>query len=133
MPSKAITIPLLPVENSLYACDIKDERCIGPSRWLLEISSPRGDAEVIARVPQLVKVCSAKFVVELVKRAVPGLTLTHLPVPPAEIAAKVESQYFVINRTGPCWEHIVQTRKAGAYVPAEIPTREMSLIVVVDE
>ena len=132
MPSKAITIPLRKVDSSLYAGEVKDERCIGPSRWLLEIRSPMGEADLIRRVPLLVKVCSARFVVELVKRALPGLGLTHLLAPPAEVAAKVESQYFVINRTGPCWQHIVETRQAGVHVPGEIPAPEMNLIILLD-
>ena len=132
MPSKAITIPLRLVENSVYNGEIKDERCIGPSQWLLEIRSPIGEADLIARVPQLVKVCSARFVVRLVAAAVPGLELRRLSIPPAGVAANVESQYFVINRTGPCWEHILQTRGVGVYVPGEIPAPEMSLIVLLD-
>jgi type VI secretion system protein ImpJ len=133
MPSKAITIPLRSVGNSLYEGEVNDERCVGASRWLLEIRSPIGEADLIARVPQLVKVCSARFVVELVKRALPGLAVKHLAVPPAEVAVKVESQYFAINRTGPCWENIMQTRKAGVYVPGEIPSPEMNLIVLLDD
>jgi type VI secretion system protein ImpJ len=133
MPSKAIMIPLRQIESSLYEGEVKDERCVGGSRWLLEIRSRMGEADLIVRVPQLVKVCSARFVVELVKRALPGLGLTHLPTPPAEVAVKVESQYFVINRAGPCWDNIVQTRKVGVHVPGEIPSPEMSLIVLVDQ
>ena len=133
MPSKAITIPLKQVESSFYNGDINDERCVGPSRWLLEIRSPIGEADLITRVPQLVKVCSARFIARLVAAAVPGLGLTRLPVPPTEVAAKVESQYFVINRSGPCWEHIMQTRKVGVYVPGEVPSPEMNLIVLLDQ
>ena len=133
MPSKAIKIPLRPVESFLYNGEIKDERCLGPSRWILEIHSHIGEADLIQRVPKLVKICSARFVVELIKRALPGLDLNHLHVPPAEIAAKVESQYFSVHRAGPCWDHMVQTRQVGVYVPAEIPTPEMSLIVLLDE
>ncbi len=102
MPTKAIKIPLTAVETFLYKGDITDERVLGPSRWILEIQSPIGEADLIARVPKLTKLCSARFVLELIKRALPGLPLNHLPVPPAQIAAKVESQYFAINRTGPC-------------------------------
>src|ERR1700722_1658801 len=40
MPSKAIKIPLNQVETFLYQGEIQDERCIGPARWILEISSP---------------------------------------------------------------------------------------------
>jgi type VI secretion system protein ImpJ len=52
---------------------------------------------------------------------------------PTQIAAKVESQYFSVNRAGPCWEHLVLTRQVGIYVPKEIPTPELSLIVLLDE
>jgi type VI secretion system protein ImpJ len=133
MPSKAIRIPLKPVESSLYQGEVQDERCIGPARWILEIQSPIGEADLITRVPKLTKMCSARFVVELIKRALPGLPLNHLSVPPPQIAARVESQYFAVNRGGPCWESIVQTRQVGIYVPAEIPNPELSLIVLLDE
>lgn len=133
MPSKAIRIPLRQVESFLYQGDITDERCIGPARWILEVQSPIGEADLITRAPKLIKLCSARFVVELIKRAVPGMTLTHISVPPPQIAARVEAQYFGVNRSGGCWEHIQQTRQAGVYIPAEIPSPEVSLIVLLDE
>ncbi len=133
MPSKAITIPLKQVESFLYKGEVKDERCLGPARWILEIHSPIGEADLIDRVPRLVKICSARFVLELIKRSLPGLHLNHLPVAPAQIEASVESQYFAVNRVGPCWETMVQTRQVGIYVPGEIRAPELSLIVLLDE
>ena len=133
MPSKAIRIPLHSVETYLYQGAVADERCIGASRWILEIRSPIGDADLIANVPKLIKICSARFVLELIKRAVPGMNLTHLPVPPPQIAARVESHYFSIQREGGCWEHIVKTREVGVYIPAEIPAPAVSLIVLLDK
>ena len=133
MPSKAVKIALQPVESFLYSGEVKDERCLGAGRWILEIQSPIGEADLIARVPKLTKMCSARFVVELIKRALPGMPLNHLSVPPPQIAGRVESQYFSIERGGPCWEHIVQTRQVGLYVPGEIPSPQVSLIVLLDE
>jgi type VI secretion system protein ImpJ len=133
MPTKAIKIPLRPIESFLYGGEIRDERCVGPSRWILEVVSPIGEADLIGRTPKLTKMCSARFVGELIKRALPGLPLTHIAVPPPQIAARVEAQYFGINRSGPCWESILQTRQVGLYVPAEIPSPQVSLIVLLDE
>ncbi len=133
MPSKAIKIPLQAAESSIYNGAVKDERCLGPSRWILEISSPIGEADLIDRVPRLIKVCSSQFLPKLVQRALPGIVLNHLLVPPAQIAARVESQYFALNRTGPCWEHIVQTRQIGVYVPAEIPAPEINIVVLLND
>ena len=133
LPSKAIRIPLQPVESYLYRGDVKDERCLGASRWILEIHSPISEGDLIANVPKVTKICSARFVTELIKRAVPGLALNHLSVAPPQIAARVESQYFSIHRAGPCWDHIVQTRQVGVYVPGEIPTPQLELVVLLDE
>jgi type VI secretion system protein ImpJ len=133
MPSKAIKIQLKQVESFLYNGEIADERCLGPARWILEIHSHIGEADLIERVPKLVKICSSRFVLELIKRSLPGLPLNHLAVAPAQIAARVESQYFAVSRGGPCWEHLIQTRQVGIYVPGEIPAPEMTLIVLLDE
>lgn len=133
LPSKAIRIPLQQVESFLFNGEVTDQRCFGPSRWIFEIQSPISEADIMTNVPKLVKVCSARFVVELIKRSLPGLALTHISVPPAQIAAKVESLYFSIARVGPCWEHIVQSRQVGVYVPAELPSPQVSLIVLQDE
>ena len=132
IPTRAIAIPLLKGESSLYLGEIKDERCIGPSRWILEVRARMGEADLIVRVPRLVKVCSARFVSKLVDRALPGMTLTHLTVPPAEIPSNVESQYFVIDRAGPCWEDLVKIRRIGIHVPAEIASPEMKLFVLLN-
>jgi type VI secretion system protein ImpJ len=77
-------------------------------------------------------VCSEKFVGELVRRAVPGLELRHLPVPPATVPLDVHAQYFAVAQSGPCWEHIVQTRRVGVYVPGEFTDPELQLMIVAE-
>lgn len=132
LPTQAIVIPLKPGSRYFWEGDVKDQRCLASSRWILGISSKIGEADVISRTLQFVKVCSSKFVPELVKRALPGLSLTHLETPPAAISAKVEYEYFTVSRAGPCWEHIQQSKQVGVYVPGEIPSPELELVVVLE-
>jgi len=131
-PSNVLSIPLKSTANYFYEGEIKDQRCLDRARWMLSVHSALGDADVITRTLQLVKVCSAQFVPQLVKRALPGMELTHVPVPPSAVARKVESHYFSIGRAGPCWDHIVQTRRVGIYVPGEIPNPEIELLVILE-
>jgi type VI secretion system protein ImpJ len=91
-----------------------------------------GEADLMIKTPQLIKVCTPPFVRELVKRALPGLAMTHLPVPPPAISARVETQYFGLSKSGPCWDHLSQTRKVGVYVPGEFPNPEVEILVVLD-
>ena len=132
VPTQGILIPLKLVNQYFFIGEVKDERCLGRTRWILSIHSPIGEADLIERTTQLVKVCSAKFIPELVKRALPGLALTHLQIPPSTISAKVDHQYFSISRSGPCWESIVATRGVGLYVPGELPSPEVELIALLE-
>lgn len=131
-PQNCVPIPLKQAAPSFYEGDVQDARCLDRARWIFSIHSEIGEVELISLTPQLVKICSAQFVGELVKRAVPGLTLTHLPTPPAAASPRVTNQYFGINRAGPCWEHVVKTRKVGIYVPGEIPDPELELLVLLE-
>ncbi len=132
VPVNVVTVPFKPVENYFWQAPITDPRLIDRSRWLLEIQCKVGEASLIGRVPHLVKLCSERYVRELVRRAMPGVTLMHLPVPPPQVPARVEAQYFAISKAGPCWQSIVESKQVGIYVPGELPQPDLSLIILLD-
>ena len=132
IPTNVISIPLQKTANYFYDGDITDQRCLDRARWILCIRSKTGDVEVISKTPQLVKICSKLFVPKLVERALPGMSLTHMPIPPSSVSARVDAHYFSISRSGPCWDHIVQTRQVGIYVPGELPDPELELLVILE-
>jgi type VI secretion system protein ImpJ len=120
------------VSDYFYEGEITDSKYLTHSRWVFAIQSPVGEAELITSTPRLVKVCSQQYVKELVKRALPGLSLTHLPVPPSAISQRVDTQYFGLSKAGPCWDSINKTRKVGVYVPGELPNPLPELLVVLE-
>ena len=132
VPSNTVTLAFQPVEPYMYSAPIPDERCLRRARWILSVRSSLGESDLLKLTPRLIKVCSARFVPELVKRALPGMTLTHLPVPPTAIRAEADMQYFSVETSGPCWEHILQTRTAGVYIPGEISQPEFDLTIIVE-
>lgn len=131
-PVNCVPIPLTPMGDYFWSGPVTDQRCLGRARWILALESPIGEADLIARAPSLVKVCSRDFIAKLVQRALPGMTLTHLPVPPAAVSPKLEVQYFGLARAGPCWDHVVQTRHVGIYIPGDIPDPQVQLLVVLE-
>ena len=132
LPTNCVTIPLVAAGDCFYEGKISDSRCLGNSRWVLGIRAGIAEADLMKETPQLVKVCTPAFVRELVNRALPGMPLTHLPIPPPAISTRVETQYFGISRTGPCWNHMLQTRQVGVYVPSAFPNPELQVLVVLD-
>jgi len=133
VPTNCVSIPLRKMADYFYEGEVADTRCFGRSRWVFAIRSSLGEADLIAKTPQLVKICSSKFVEELVRRAMAGLALTHLPVPPPAISQRIEAQYFSISKDGPFWHHITQTRQVGIYVPGDFPNAELELLVILDK
>ncbi len=83
LPTNCITIPLVAAGDCFYEGKVTDPRCLGNSRWVLGIRAGMPEGELMTQTPQLVKVCTPVFVRELVNRALPGMPLTHLPIPPA--------------------------------------------------
>ncbi|MEP6491171.1 MAG: type VI secretion system baseplate subunit TssK [bacterium] len=131
-PTGRSAIQLTASGQSLYSADIRDPRSFGPARWILGVRSSLQPNDLVAKMQALAKVCSKKFVLELVRRAFPGLKLDHLPYPPATIAPRSDTQYFSIERAGPCWDTIVSTQEVGVYVPDAIPNIELELSIVVE-
>ena len=132
LPTNCITIPLTPAGDCYYEGNVTDPRCMANARWVLALRAAIPEGELMTQTPQLVKLCTPDFVRELVKRALPGMPLTHLPIPPPAISTRVETQYFGISRTGPCWNRMLQTRQVGVYVPNAFPNPELQVLVVLD-
>jgi type VI secretion system protein ImpJ len=132
VPTNCISIPLQKNGDYFYTGEVTDQRCLDRARWVFSIYSAIGEAELIQRTPNLVKVCSNKFVAELVRRALPAMALTHLKVPPSAISTRADTQYFGISRAGPCWDSIVMSRQVGVYVPGDLPDPQIELLVVLD-
>ena len=133
VPTNVITPSFHSSVPYLYSATIDDERALRRSRWILGVRSSLGESEQLRLVPRLVKICSSRFVQELVKRALPGLSLTHLPIPPAALHAEPDMQYYGVDTAGPCWQHILHTRTVGIYIPGEISDPDFTLSIIVEQ
>ncbi len=131
-PSGRITVPLVQEMPTFHMGAVSDPRAFGPSRWILGVRSPIDATQLAQKLPHLVKVCARRFITELVRRAMPGAPLQHLPVPPSAISPRSDWQYFAIGKSGPAWETIASTREIGVYIPAAIPDAQAELSILVE-
>ena len=131
-PSNTITLQFRKADRYIFAAEVKDERCLRRARWVLGVRSPMTDSVILRQTPKLVKVCSAEGVVKLVQRALPGLELMHLPVPPAALHAQADMHYFSVSFSGACWQHILQTKQVGVYLPGDLGDATFDLTVIME-
>jgi type VI secretion system protein ImpJ len=130
VPRNFVSLPLKQVQPSIYATSIDDERYLTANRMYLAIRAESRAAELIEKAPKLVKVCSANHVEHLVRQALPGVALTHVPIPPGAVPVKLDFEYFSLQQSGPAWESVVRSRNLAAYVPSELPKPELEWIIL---
>jgi type VI secretion system protein ImpJ len=131
VPSNFVSLQLKLIRPSIYAASIFEDRFLENTKLYLAISvDEMGEAELIEKAPQLIKVCSATHIEHLIRQALPGVPLIHAPVPPTSIPVKVNHQYFSLSRSGLAWEAVERVRNLAAYVPADFQNPQMELIVL---
>jgi type VI secretion system protein ImpJ len=133
LPTGALTVPLTRAEETFYTADVVDARCYKGAHWFLGVRSTLSQGELAARVPRLVKVCSARFIERLVREAHPALDLQPVATPPAAISPRFDTQYFTIQAAGPCWKSIQDTHQVGVYAPAAVPDAELELCILLPQ
>lgn len=130
--ASAVVTPLRRVSDVLHAAAVDDPRCFAAgARWFLGVRAALPAAELSARVPQLVKACASKYVLELVRRAYPGMTVDFVPAPPPGLAPRPGLAYFELTLAGPCAQGLQTTRELGVYVPDGLPEAALELAVLV--
>jgi len=130
VPTNVVSLALKLVGNSVYATAIDQDKYFAQTRMYLAVGADAGEAAIIQKVPQLVKVGSAAQVERLINQALPGLRLTHVPKPPTEIKVKLKYQYFSLNQSGDAWESVQKSRNLAAYVPSDLPNPNLELLIV---
>jgi type VI secretion system protein ImpJ len=133
VPTNLISLPLKQVQNSIYATAIDQDKYLANTRLYLAVSAETSEENIIKRVPQLVKVCSATHIEHLVKQALAGVQLKHLPNPPSVIPVKLKYQYFSLNQTGAAWEAVTRARNFAAYVPGDLPNPTLELLILLPQ
>jgi type VI secretion system protein ImpJ len=133
VPSNFVALPLKLVQPSIYATAIEEDKYLVGTKMFLAVNSTLSETELAKKVPQLVKLSSGTQVGQLVRRALPGIPLTHMLKPPASIPVKLNYQYFSLNQSGPAWEAVGKGRNLAAYVPGDIPAPQLELVILLPE
>jgi type VI secretion system protein ImpJ len=133
VPTNVVSLPLKHVNHTIYATAIEQDKYLNNTRMYLAISAEAAEDSIIRKVPQMVKVCSATHIEQLISNALPGVTLTHLPNPPSAIPIKMKYQYFSLNQSGAAWESVTRARNFAAHVPGDFPNPQMELLILLPQ
>jgi type VI secretion system protein ImpJ len=132
IPSKFVAVPLEVRDRFIWGGAVTEDQHFRESQFYLAVSARMGVDDLIRKVPQLVKISSQDEIQRLVRNSLPGVTLRHVPVPPAAIPIKLDNQYFVLNQTGPLWDAVKLSRQIAVHAPGEIVEPKMEMLIVLE-
>jgi type VI secretion system protein ImpJ len=133
IPRNVVSLPLQLVQPAIHAVSLDDERYLANTKMYLAIAAETNKADVISKTPHIVKVCSANHIEHLVRQALPGIPLHHTPAPPSGIPVKLDYEYFSLDQIGPAWEAVVRSRNLAAYVPSDLRSPKLELVIVLPQ
>ncbi|MGH9790639.1 MAG: type VI secretion system baseplate subunit TssK [Candidatus Acidiferrales bacterium] len=133
VPSNFVTLPLKLAQPSIYATTIDEDKYLIGTRMYLAVNAEMTEPDIATKVPQLVKICSATQIEQLVRQALPGVQLTHMTSAPGAIPVKLNYQYFSLNQSGAAWDSIGRSRNFAAYVPGDIKNPNMELVILLPQ
>jgi type VI secretion system protein ImpJ len=130
VPSNTVSLPMKLVQPSVYAVALDQERYLTAPQIFVAFGLEGRPAEIAQRAPQLLKVAAAAQLDRLIRQALPGIGLTHVPNPPSAVPVKLNYHYFLVQKSGPEWEAVVRARNLAVYVPSELPEPQLELVVM---
>jgi len=127
-----ITVPLEVRDRFIWSGTVTEDQYFRNSQFFLAVSAKMGVDDLIRKVPQLTKITAPDDIQRLIRNALPGVILRHVPVPPAAIKLKLENQYFSLNQGGPLWDAIKLSRQIAVHAPGEIVEPKMEILIVLE-
>ncbi|MEZ5399680.1 MAG: type VI secretion system baseplate subunit TssK [Bryobacteraceae bacterium] len=133
VPRNFVSLAFKQIQPSIYAVPLADERYFTNTRLYLAVRADMDHGDLIARGPQMIKVSSANQIDSIVRHAVSGLGMTHVVRPPSSLPVRLNYEYFALQQQGEHWASIFRSRNLAAYVPAEFPSAELELLILLPE
>jgi type VI secretion system protein ImpJ len=130
VPVNFVSLPLRLVQPSIHATALDQDRYLAAPQLYLAMSSTSRQPDIWPRAPHLLKVGSADRIEHLIRQALPGLPLTHVPTPPGAIPIKTNFNYFLLGKSGREWDAIAAARNLAVYAPADYPDLQIELVLV---
>lgn len=131
VPPNFEALPLRLFKPGIYSSTFSEDKYLLDTKMYLALSAAIDQAELITKVPQLVKVSSATEIESLITQALPGISLSHQATPPVPL--KLKYQYFRVDQSGRRWSAVERARSFAVYVPSDFVNPELELVVVFPE
>ncbi len=117
-------------DGTYYAVDLKPAVFEGRNRFYLVFKTEEDPKVVIQSMAAIAKLSTREHLPILIARALPGIEMEHLPVPPQELPKRANSIYFAINIHNNQWGMVTTNNNLTLYWDHAPEDIEAELMIV---
>jgi type VI secretion system protein ImpJ len=117
-------------DGAYYATELPPAMFEGHNRYFLVIESEEEPEKILRSISSMAKIGSRETLPILIARALPGISLSHLPSPPQELPRRARSLYFQINHHSEQWMQVQRGYNLAVFWDAAPKDLKIELMVV---
>jgi len=102
-------------DGTYYAAVLKPEIFEGRNRFYLVLKTEEDPKLALKSIETMAKLSAREHLPILIARALPGIGLEHLPVPPQELPRRANSIYFSVNHHSDQWPLVQKNKNIALY------------------
>ncbi len=117
-------------DGTYYATELKPAVFEAQNRYYLVLKTGEDPKVVLQSVATVAKLGAREQLPLLIARAIPGVGLEHLPVPPQELPRRANSIYFAVDHHSDSWAMVAKRNNIALYWDNAPEDLEAELMVV---
>ncbi len=117
-------------DGTYYACELPPAVFEGRNRFYLVLETDADPDTILKSFEAVAKFGCRESLPILIARALPGIKLKHLPVPPQELPRRARSIYFEVDHHADQWGQVEKNHNIGMYWDAAPEDLKIELMVV---
>lgn len=117
-------------DGTYYATDLKPAVFEGKNRFYLAVKTDEDPSGILPALEDIAKLSSRENLHLLISRALPGIGLRHLQVPPQELPRRSHTVYFSIDHHDDQWGSVTKHHNLSLYWDSAPADMEIELMVV---
>lgn len=120
----------LAYDGTYFSSELKPAVFEAKNRFYLVMRTDEDPKQVIEYVANVAKLSSRERLPILIARALPGIALEHLPIPPQELPRRASTLYFAVDTHSDQWALVEKGRNIALYWDNAPDDLDIELMVV---
>jgi len=121
---------LTTIRENLFEAQISEEELATADIIISAKSAEIPEARLISELPTMIRIAAPEMIESVLQSYTRAIQVEHTSRLPVGMPEDPAASYFKIERSGPFWDGIVESKKLAVFVPAEFADVDFKLVAI---